>query len=257
MIPSALKILFMRTARRVIWPVPALYAPFGILRNRGNVFRAGHELEISGFPRSGNTFATKAFLMANPGARLRSHKHIPSFALQTAKRRAPGMVLIRNPIDAAISWSIFMNAPLRETLTYYTDYYHVLLPYREHLFFVGFDDVIADFGKVILAFNARWGTNFVPFEHTPENVARCLAEIENDYTGRDGKVAETKVPRPSAERSSLKETFLRQIHRTAVWQKELFRANELYQILAPQRFPRKNPAHKTTTTQSIRLRPAM
>jgi hypothetical protein len=96
----------MRMGRLIFWPRPALYFPFGVLRNRGNVFRSDFELHISGYPRSGNTFAVKAFLMANPGTPLRSHRHIPTFAVQSAKNSQPGMVLIRNPVDAAVSWSI-------------------------------------------------------------------------------------------------------------------------------------------------------
>ncbi len=230
-----------RFARRMVWPRPALYAPFGILRNRGNVFGAGHEIYISGYPRSGNSFAVKAFLMANPEIPVRSHTHIPTFVVQSARKHRPGMVLIRNPIDAAISWAIYTRHPLRQTLAYYNDYHSVLLPCRDDLHFVTFEDVTSDFGGVITAFNNRWNTGYVPFQHTPENVARCMAQIETEYVDRNGRVVETKVPRPSVERKLVKETFLRQINRSSVWQKELYRANELYQILAPKRFTAPTP----------------
>ena len=253
---NPLKIHLKRFARRMIWPRPWLYAPFGILRTRGNVFSNDHQIYISGFPRSGNSFAVKAFLLANPDVRVRSHTHIPTFVLQSARNRRPGMVLIRNPIDAAISWAIYTRQPLRQTLAYYNDYHSVLLPCRDELYFVTFEDVTSDFGGVITAFNNHWNTGYVPFQHTPENVARCMAQIEAEYVDRNGHVLETKVPRPSAERKRVKETFLRQINRSSIWQKELYRANELYQIFAPKRFTTRNPLHKTTTTQSIRLRPA-
>lgn len=253
---NPVKIHLKRFARRLIWPRPWLYAPFGILRGRGNVFSTGHQIYISGFPRSGNSFAVKAFLLANPDTPVRSHTHIPTFVIQSARNGRPGMVLIRNPIDAAISWAIYTRQPLRQTLAYYNEYHSVLLPYRADLHFVTFEDVTSDFGGVIAAFNLRWNTRYAPFQHTPENVAHCMAQIEAEYVDRNGRVVETKVPRPSAERKLVKETFLRQINRSSVWQKELYRANELYQILAPKRFTARNPAHKTTTTQSIRLRPA-
>jgi hypothetical protein len=250
------RIQFKRIVRRLIWARPALYAPIGILRNRGNVFRTDHRLYISGFPRSGNSFAVKAFQHANPGVAVRSHRHIPAFVVQSVRDNMPGMVLIRTPIDAAISWAIFMGQSLRQTLAYYTDYHSVLVPYREALFLIRFEDVTCDFGKVTASFNERWNTQFVPFEHTPENVARCMAQIETEYVDDQGAVMENKVPRPSTHRQLLKETFLRQLNRSSVWQQELHRANELYQLLAPKRFVPRNPAHKTTTTQSIRLRPA-
>lgn len=241
-----------RMARRVVWPRPGWYCLFGILRNRGNIFRADYQLYISGYPRSGNTFAVKAFGLVNPNVRVRSHKHIPSFIVHSARQNAPGMVLIRNPIDAAISWSIFMNEPLQETLAYYSDFHSVLLPYRDALFFVPFGAVIEDFGKVITAFNARWHTDYVPFPHTAENVSRCLAAIEAEYADANGDVPEMKVPRPSAQRRAQREHYLRQLNRSAV-QKELLRANELYHRLAPKNSSARKPAHKTNTTQSIRL----
>ena len=83
-----------------------------------------------------------------------------------------------------------------------------------------------------------------------------MAEIESEYADRDGNVNESKVPRPSARRNSLKESLLAQISRSTGWQRELHRANELYRMLAPQPFACSKPVHKTTTTQSIRLRPA-
>lgn len=251
-----LKFQVKRMARRLTWSRPALYFPFGIVRNRGNVFRCNYQLYLGGYPRSANTFAAKAWLSANPGTTLKSHRHIPAFVVQAAKRKTPGMVLIRNPIDAAISWAIYTEQPLRYTLGYYTDFHSVLLPYRDALFFASFEEVIADFGQVMRAFNARWGLDFVPFESTPENVARCVAEIEAEFRGADGKIVESRVPRPSSSRKAQKEFYLRQLNRSAILQEELHRAQELYQILMPRFSPRK-PRHNTNTTQSIRLRPAV
>jgi hypothetical protein len=233
-----------------------LYCPFGILRGRGNVFRSDHELSISGFPRSGNTFALKAFLLANPGVTVRSHRHNPTFTIQDVKQNKPEMMLIRNPVDAAISWAIYTKEPLVNTLAYYSDFHSVLRQYRDDLFLVSFDEVIEDFGKVTAAFNARWGSDYALFEHSAGNVARCMAEIEAEYLDKNGKVIESKVPRPSTERRSQKEVLLRQLNRSSVAQKELQRANELYYLLAPKKFSSRKPLLNTNTTQSIRLRPA-
>jgi hypothetical protein len=220
------------------------------------VFGSDHELSISGFPRSGNTFALKAFLLANPNVRVRSHRHNPTFTVQDVRNNKPEMMLIRNPVDAAISWAIYTKEPLRNTLAYYTDFHSVLRPYRDELFLVSFESVVEDFGKVLGAFNARWGTEYALFEHTPENVAQCMAAIEAEYLDGRGKVIESKVPRPSTQRRSQKEFLLRQLNRSAAAQKELLRANELYYQLAPKNFSPRKPRLNTNTTQSIRLRPA-
>ncbi|MDD4869172.1 MAG: hypothetical protein PHR77_01330 [Kiritimatiellae bacterium] len=229
------KIQLKRLARRLFWPRPALYRPLGILRKKGDVFQNDYDLYISGYPRSGNTFSVKAFLLANSDARLRSHKHIPAFIIQSAKWNLPGMVLIRKPIDAAVSWAIYTNTPLYETLVYYTDFYNTLRSCRQRLFFVTFEEVTNDFGKVITDFNARWNTNYVPFRHVPENVAQCISTIEDEYTDSNGAIIESRVARPSVHREPMKEVLLQEFNSSQILQKELFRANEIYQFLVSGR----------------------
>jgi hypothetical protein len=225
----------VRLGRRFLWPVPILYLPFGLARHRGHVLRDTAELYISGYPRSANTFAVKAFQQANPGVAVRSHRHIPTFVLQSARHGQPGMVLIRNPRDAAVSWSIYSRIPLEEALEYYCDYYRALLPYREGLFLARFEDVTHDFGGVIQAFNARWLTAYVPFEHTAENVARCHAEIEADYTDAAGTVQETMVARPSRHRRGIKEDLLRRIDGSSALQRRLGKASAMYHSFISER----------------------
>jgi hypothetical protein len=83
-----------------------------------------------------------------------------------------------------------------------------------------------------------------------------MATIDAEYTDASGNIRENNVARPSVQRKALKESLLRQINRSPALQKELYRANELYQLLKPKKFTSRL-VHKTTTTQSIRLRPAM
>lgn len=245
-----------RMARRLFWPRPSLYAPFSLLRGHGNVLATHYPLYICGYPRSGNTFALKAFQSANPNVLVRSHKHIPAFAVQSVRINMPGMLLIRNPVDAGISWSIFTKKPLWESLAYYNDYYSVLLPYRDELMFVSFEEVISDFGKVTEAFNARWGTDFIAFEHTPKNVARCMKEIESDFLDPiQGRINESRVARPSLHRKSQRQIFLPQLNHP-IARVELKRANELYHALVPAVFTPRPAAHRTST-QHIHLRPAV
>ena len=252
-----MKLHLKRIIRRLVWSRPTIYAPVALFRHRTNILRCEGELYIEGFPRSGNTFAVKAFQNANPGLDVRSHRHIPTFILQAARKQLPGMVVLRNPIDAAISWAIFTGGPLRYALAYYNDYHAVLVKRREPLFFVPFESVTGDFGKVMSDFNQRWGTDYAPFQHTPENVAQCLAQIESDYTSTSGKVAELKVPRPSVHRQPLRQKLLQELHRSRFVQEELGRANALYQKLAPKDFMPRPQTKLTKSTHSIRMRPAM
>lgn len=226
---SATKILLNRAARRILWPSPALYFPFGMLRGRGNVFSREAEVYISGYPRCGNTFTRAAFLLSNPGARLESHRHIPTFVLQSVKNGIPGLVLIRNPLDAAVSWAIHENESLEEALAYWNDFYETLLPVRSELFLARFEDVTTNFGGVMKAFNARWGTSYVPFDHTPENAASCFQITEDDHRKPCGEIREMQVCRPSAPRRLVKEKHLQQLNQSDFLREELARAREIYQ----------------------------
>lgn len=222
------KIVLNRWARRLLWPRPVAYFPFGLLRNRGNVLRRNVHLYISGYPRSGNTFARTAFLSANPGIEIRSHRHIPTFVLQLARNRVPGVVLIRQPLDAAISWAIHENQTLEEAMAYWNDYYQALMPVRSQLFVASFEDVTSDFGGVMRAFNARWRTSYVPFEHTPENAAQCFQVTEEEHRLPSGNIREMQVCRPSESRRTLKEGLLRELAQSNFLKRELASANVLY-----------------------------
>lgn len=220
-----------RLGRRLTWSHPLLYCPIGVIRHgkKGYVFSRGHRVYISGYPRSGNTFAVKAFQVANPGTEIRSHRHIPTFILVSLKRQCAGMILVRNPLDAAVSWSIYTGEPLLHTLQYYEDYYSVILPHCQSLFIMRFEDVIADFGKVMRAFNARWGTTYNCFEHTAGNTAICMSRIEDAWRHSDGSVRESCVPRPSRERQAMKQAILDSATSSPQAREALRRAQGIYE----------------------------
>lgn len=223
------KIRLNRAARRLLWPHPAIYYPVGIVRRRGNVLARDVSFYISGYPRSGNSFARAAFSSVNPGVALRSHRHIPPFVLYTVHCGIPGMLLIRDPVDAAVSWAIHENQSIEEALAYWNDFHLTLMPYRSRLFVVTFEDVTTDFGKVTQAANAYWGTAYVPFEHTKENAARCFTILEEQESDGNGKVREMRVCRPSHQREAVKEMHLSRLEPSAFLDVEMERAREIYE----------------------------
>lgn len=232
---SPARILVNRAARRLLWPHPHLYLPVGMARKRGNVFSNGVDLYISGYPRSGNTFSRTAFLSANPGVRIQSHHHIPTFVLQKIRTGIPGLVLIREPLDAAISWSIHQNQPIEDSVAYWNDYYEALMPVRSKLFVATFEDVISDFGAVMRSFNARWGTSFVPFNHTAEATTDCFQVTEEDHREPGGEIREMQVCRPSASRRRIKEKYLRQLTQSSFLRDELAFARDIYRAFVHHR----------------------
>jgi hypothetical protein len=232
------KILFARAVKRLIWRHPLLYWPVGLLRKRGNVMKRDWDCFMAGYPRSANTFTQMAFLSANPGAKIIAHRHIPAFVLSFTRAGIPGMVLIRKPLDAAISASIFVSWPLEQAVAYWNDYYEALLPVRSQLFIATFEDVTSDFGAVMKAFNSRFGTTFAPFEHTAENAGGCLRLTEDICRKYKGEVLELEVCRPSETRRAIKEAHLKELKQSNFLRLELARANKLYNMFVnPHQYP--------------------
>jgi hypothetical protein len=225
---SPLRIQLNRTARRLLWPRPAIYTPIGLMRRRGNVLSKSGELFFCGYPRSGNTFARTAFLQANPGATLQSHRHIPPFVLHQVRAGVPGLILIRRPLDAAISWAIHENQTLEEAVAYWNDYYETLMPARSGLLVARFEDVTKDFGGVIEEFNAMWGTDYARFDHTRENELKCFGETEDIQRESEGKIIEMRVCRPSAQRRMVRDRVAERIDDSSFLRAELMKANDLY-----------------------------
>ena len=248
---SAPRIHLKRAVRRLLWPHPSIYYPFGVLRNRGNVFRKNAQLFMGGYPRSGNTFAQVAFATANPGVRIRSHQHIPTYVLHLTKSQMPGLVVIRPPLDASVSWAIHENQTLEEAVSYWNDYYEMLLPVRSQLFVARFKDVTTDFGAVIKAFNTRWGTNYTPFIHTAETAARCFKVTEDDNRAPGGEIREMRVCRPSRERQIVKETHLDHLNQSNLLRKELARANELYEEFVNHRAECEMPVSSRVVSEEV------
>lgn len=197
---------------------------------RATLARPRTGLVMDGFLRSGNTFSAAAFVVSN-GADIHvgRHLHGAPHLLRARRLGVPAVALIREPRGAVLSYLI-----RRDTLTptgalqEYADFYRTAWRARDG-FVVGlFDVVVSDFGLVIDAVNARFGTTFARYEPTPENDAACfkLVEAMNRLECR-GDVVETHVGRPSGEREARKDEIAGLLDRPRV-RARLAAAEELY-----------------------------
>jgi hypothetical protein len=202
------------------------------------------EAVIDGFTRSACVFAAVAFQQAQPRpVRLAHLLHAPAHLVAGAQRGLPCLVTIRDPEGAVASCLIrepYLTAPL--ALAAWTRFYERLAPYRHRVVVGEFSRVTTDLGALIEEMNTRFGTAFAPFVHTPENVERVFAFIEERaarpayevHIGRymsgletaadleaarrtaagAGKASavpfEHRVARPSAERRELREAMAAQ-----------------------------------------------
>jgi len=183
---------------------------------RATLARPDTAIVIEGFLRSGNTFAVAAFRVANgPDVHIGRHLHGAPHVLRAVRYGVPTVVLIRAPADAVASYLVRRPTLTPEdALLEYLDFYRTAWRARSG-FVVGlFDDVVADFGDVVRAVNARFGTSFTPWEPTAENQAAAFALVEEmNRLECHGLVVESHVGRPSAQRERDKRQIREQLQR--------------------------------------------
>jgi hypothetical protein len=174
-----------RWALQSRWAGHPSYLAYSRRRHPLAVLRPETELVIEAFPRSANTFSAVAFQVSQPRpVRLAHHLHAPAQIVAAARRGLPVLVPVRHPRDCAISIAIRSpHVSLSESLDAYRRFHEAILPYRGACQVAPFEDVTTDFGRVVEALNAKFGTGYVPFDHTPENVERVYALIEERARG--------------------------------------------------------------------------
>lgn len=192
---------------------PAIYYNlYRLLRMRWNVARAvrpGTRLVIEGFPRSGNSFARRAFIMAQDDPQIKNyiahHLHVPAQVVRAARWQIPTLVLIRKPRDAVLSLTIRDPLSVDQALRYYISFYKTAEKYRDAYVLGLFEEVTEDFGRVIERVNEKFGTTFSLFRHDEESVGELFAGMEAQARKQYGEtLLERKVQRPSAERRRVK-----------------------------------------------------
>src|SRR5918995_4482135 len=193
---------------------PTVYfSLYRLLRTRKDLTRAvtpDTQVVIEGFPRSGNSFARRAFIMAQEETfdvtRIAHHLHVPAQIIRAARWRIPTLVLIRRPRDAVLSLAIRDPISVDQALKYYATFYETAEEYRDAYVLGLFEEVTRDFGQVIKRINDRFGTTFSLFRHDEENVSELFAGMETQARKQYGETLwERKVQRPAAVRERIKD----------------------------------------------------
>ncbi len=158
------------------------------------------EIVIDGFPRSGNTFVTVAFLLAQQRpVNIAHHLHSPFQSIRAWDLGVPSLVPIREPIDAVASlcvtqaWRDPVSAP-RE----YGDYYQRI---NDWPVIANFNRVTTDLSTVVAEVSSRFGSGFnaPPADADSETVFGVIDVLSSM---RSARVSLNRVARPTAERTS-------------------------------------------------------
>lgn len=193
---------------------PAIYWPIARLREgpKKRLVRRSTQLVIEGYWRCGNHFATYAFMVAQGGqAEVAHHFHAPAQLMLAARWGVPAVLLIREPVEAVASATVFLETEdPRPLLVFYNTFHQCLADYVDRLVVSDFPVTVGDFGAVIEAVNAKFHTNYQPFDSTPEQLAEVDRRIREEHEQNMGAVAST-LPLPSAAKTQLKRKVLEQL----------------------------------------------
>lgn len=183
------------------------------------------EIVIEGFAGSANSFAVTAFQMAQlRPVKIAHHTHQSSQIIFAAKENIPALVLVRQPERAVLSTILrspflpqIRQSPVpvfKGTLKRYIFFYENVMPYRDRCVVADFNSVTHDFGMIIRQINSKYGTSFIEFEHTKENVDRCFALMDQNTLDKfqesrtKGILSpEMTFPRPTKAREEISKEF--------------------------------------------------
>jgi len=224
-------------AKTAVARYPRVAIPLQRFRGRGELLSERTDVAIEAFPRCASSFAVAAFRLAQEPrfTHIAHHTHMPALVMEAAREGVPTMVLVRDPLPTVASFLI-RSPDLRPAAVArgYLRFYEPLLPYRAGFVTATFEEVVRSFGVAIQRLNDRFGTDFSPFDHTPEHVRRIEDEIERDYVSREGPGArlEAVIPRPSASREASKARVTDRVRRE-VSPGTMARAHAVYGMLRP------------------------
>ena len=174
------------------------------------------QLVVEGFPRSGNTFASKAFsLSQHRPVVVASHVHLPAQVKLAVRRRVPTLLLVRDPVDAAVSMAIAdPHHRVEHLVRYWIHYHREIQPLLGGVLLVTFAEATTDFGLVVDRLNRRFSTSFDRFEHTPENVTRVFEAIDDKQRLVHGEARYREaVARPDVSRADARTVLLDRLAR--------------------------------------------
>lgn len=178
------------------------------------------EIVIDGYRSSANTFALKAFRMAQTReVKIAHHTHDPSQLIAAATANVPAIVLIRNPEEVVLSCTTrfydISNKPEQEIakliyhlISDYIYFYRRIIKYKKSYIVADFKELTSSYDSIIKKVNHKYGVNFTPFYCNEQNINQVFFTIDKKSIQIQGHLNEKAVARPSAKRKANKK-FLR------------------------------------------------
>ena len=194
------------------------------------VCRKGDDVVIDGFPRSANTYATHAFIMAQPREiKIGNHCHAAAQFFLSKKYGVPAMLVIREPVGAVSSLMVFRGqSDPTEAIAQYIAFHQPLKRIRGSFLVAPFDLVISDLGECVRQLNAKFKTNFSSKMPENEVVFLDIAEHRGRFPLSSEKHHVNRWTVPAAQKAEIN-LIARKAITSNKFKKKLAAANRLYQ----------------------------
>lgn len=213
--------------------IPTVFLPIARWRtnDKRQVVCRDSDIAIEGYWRCGNHFATYAFMVAQDRpVKVAHHFHAPAQLMIAADWGVPAVLLIREPIEAVASSTVYLEQDDPRTfLRFYNAFYAPLPRYASRLVVSDFSTTVGDFGRVIAAVNKTYNRSFKRFEGTPEQRQRVEQMIREEHENNMGAQAST-LPLPSEQKAQAKQRIIERM-RQPECAKLLATAQRLYEEL--------------------------
>jgi hypothetical protein len=162
------------------------------------------DLVVEGFPRSATGFSVNFLLLSqNRPLEIAQSVHIPAQLIYAVRKGIPGIVLVRDPLDAVTSHLIASPwIPLWLAMLRYILFYRPLRKFRRDLVIADFESVTGDFNLIIRRINEKFGLGLAPVDHEALS-SEVFAELDRINEGRG--IGNRMLQRPTGEREPTKQ----------------------------------------------------
>jgi len=166
------------------------------------------DVVIEGFPRSANTFLVHALELAvNGNIKIAHHLHDPCQIRCAVHRQIPCFVIVRDPLDAVVSWKL--KAPYMDTelmLRIYGTFYRYAIRFEQSIIFLHYSDVVSH-PKAVVSEILRRSVLDMHIDLATVTEARVFQSIDERKRARKeipGQSFDLSVARPSEAKEKLK-----------------------------------------------------
>lgn len=171
------------------------------------VVQSDTDLCVEGFPRSANSFLVRMIHVTNE-IEIAHHTHAVANIREAIRNRIPTTILIRDPLDAAVSAAIYANEEtFWRVFSDFIRFYTYVEEVEEHLLICKFETATNEVNRVINGLNQTFDAGFKPLSSHNEAERKVQADIQARYQGDTNLRTEAreKIPIPKEDRSRLKE----------------------------------------------------